>query len=243
MLTIKNIITDPPSGSTYEIMKCKVLLQTSLSAKKKFETLVNDKHLGNCTPSQLLWYIRELAEDAPAHSALIKQLFFSILHQNVQAILAPMFEIISADHLTTSADRIVDIAKQPTSYATPQPQAEVSSLCLTPTHDTNQSLEQITKEVRKLNVTRSQSPRRRFQSRSPSPLNKQTRIVFLSQSFQHSSTQLQIALFFYKPGKLISGNLNTSQSPQALSNNRTFFLTDSISQAHCLVDTGTACSI
>ena len=54
---------------------------------------------------------------------------------------------------------------------------------------------------------------------------------------------MQTVLFFYKPGKLISGDLSTAQSPQALPNNRTFFLTDSISQARRLVDTGVVCCI
>ncbi|CAE1251154.1 unnamed protein product [Acanthosepion pharaonis] len=95
----------------------------------------------------------ELAEDAPADSALIKQLFFSMLPQNVKAILAPMVEISSAHHLATSADRIVDILKQPAFSATLQPQAEFSSFSPASAHDTIQSLvilqalERLTKEL------------------------------------------------------------------------------------------------
>ena len=118
-LTMKEIIPDPPNGSTYDCVKPEVLLRTSLSAGKSFQTLVNDEHLGDCTPSQLLRRMRELAEDVPADSALIKQLFFSRLPQNVQAILTPMVEISPADHLVTSTDRIVDIVRQFNSYATP----------------------------------------------------------------------------------------------------------------------------
>ena len=53
--------------------------------------------------------------------------------------MASMVEISSADHLATSADRIMNIVRQPASYATPQPQAEVSPFSPTSTHDTNQS--------------------------------------------------------------------------------------------------------
>ena len=120
---------------------------------------VSDEHLDDHTPS-----MRELVEDAPADRALIKQNFFSRLPQNVTAIFALMVEISSANHLATSADRIVDIVKQPASYAPPQPQAEVSTFFPMPTHDTNQSSailqtqERLTKEVKKLNVIRFQSP-------------------------------------------------------------------------------------
>ena len=54
---------------------------------------------------------------------------------------------------------------------------------------------------------------------------------------------MQKTLFFYKPWKLISRDLSTAQSPQALPNKCTFFLTDSVLQARCLVDTGAVCSI
>ena len=76
-------------------MKREVLLRTSLSAEKRFQTL------GDRTPSQMLRHMKRLAEDVPADSALIKQLFFLRLPLNVHAILEPMVEISSADHLVT----------------------------------------------------------------------------------------------------------------------------------------------
>ena len=54
---------------------------------------------------------------------------------------------------------------------------------------------------------------------------------------------MQNALLAFKPGKLKSGELSTSHSPQDLCNNRAYFITDFRSQARCLVDTGAACSI
>ena len=115
--TIKDIITNPPQRSSYESVKHEVLLRMSLSAEKRFQTLVNEEHLGDRKPNQLLRRMRELAEDVPADSTLIKQLFFSRLPQNVQEILAPMVEISSVNHLVASADRIVDISRQPASSA------------------------------------------------------------------------------------------------------------------------------
>ena len=54
---------------------------------------------------------------------------------------------------------------------------------------------------------------------------------------------MQNAHFVLKPGKLKSGELSAAHSPQDLCNNRAYFITDSWSQARCLVDTGAACSI
>ena len=54
---------------------------------------------------------------------------------------------------------------------------------------------------------------------------------------------MQNALLVFKPGKLKSGELRTAHSPQDLCNNRAYFITDFMSQARCLVDTGAACSI
>ena len=48
---------------------------------------------------------------------------------------------------------------------------------------------------------------------------------------------------FSNKKKLKSGGLSTAHSAQDLCNNRAYFITDSRSQAHYLVDTGAACSI
>ena len=53
---------------------------------------------------------------------------------------------------------------------------------------------------------------------------------------------MQNVQLVFKPGKLKSGELSTAYSPQDLHNNRAYFITDSRSQARCLVDTGAACS-
>ena len=54
---------------------------------------------------------------------------------------------------------------------------------------------------------------------------------------------MQNALLVLKPGKLKSRDLSTALSPRDLCNKRAYFITDSRSQSHSLVDTGAACSI
>ena len=94
----KDLITNTPLNSTYDSIKREVLLRTSLSAEKRFQTLVNDELLGDRLPSELLRRIRALA-DIPADSALIKQ---------VEAILAPMAEKSSVDVIASAADKLMD---------------------------------------------------------------------------------------------------------------------------------------
>ena len=64
-------------------------------------------------PSELFRRMRELAEDIPADSAIIKQLFFSRLPPQVKAILAPMVEKSSVDVIVSSADKVMEFTKGP----------------------------------------------------------------------------------------------------------------------------------
>ena len=173
----KDLITDTPLNATYDSIKREVLLRTSLSAEKRFQTLVNDELLGKRMPSELLCRMRELAEDVPADSAIIKQLFSSRLHPQVKAILASsMVEKSSVDVIASSADKVMEFTKGPITASIPQPKAEVSTL--SGAGNTSQvatqvaifnAVERLTQEIRKLAVVRSHSPRRQHKSRSPSP--------------------------------------------------------------------------
>ena len=124
---VKDLITDTPLNSTYDSIKREVLLQTSLSAEKRFQTLVNDGLLGDLMPSELLCRMRELA-DVPADNAVIMQLFFSRLPPQVKAILSPMVEKSSVDVIALSEDKVMDFTKGPIIASIPQPKAEVFML-------------------------------------------------------------------------------------------------------------------
>lgn len=174
---IKDLITDTPINSTYESIKWEVLLQTSVSAERRFQTLVHDELLGDRMPTELLCRMRELAEDVPADSALIKQLFISRLPSQVKAILAPMVEKQSVDTIAALADRVMEFSRGPTTAAIPQPQAEVFTHAAATGNASRDAtslaildaIERLTKEVKKLNATRAPSPRHRYRGRSPSP--------------------------------------------------------------------------
>ena len=126
-------------------------------------------------PSELLCRKRELAEDVPADSAIIKQLFFSRLPPQVKAILAPMVEKSSVDVIASSADKVMEFTKGPITASIPQPKAEVSTLSAAAARKVATQvaildpLERLTLEIRKLAVVRLYSPRRQHKSCFPSP--------------------------------------------------------------------------
>ena len=118
-------------------------------------------------PSELLHRMWELAEDVPADSAFIKQLFFSRLPPQVKAILAPMVEKSSVDVIASSVDKVMNFTKGPITASIPQSQVDVS-MCSAAGNTSQETthvaildtIELLTKEVRKLAMDRSQSPRR-----------------------------------------------------------------------------------
>ena len=193
-------------------MKREILLRTSLSAEKRFPTLVNDELLGDRMPSELLRRMRELA-DAPTDSAIIKQLFFSRLPPQVKAILAPMVEKSSADVIASSANKVMDFTKGPITASIPQPKAEVSTLSAA--GNTSQvatqvtildALKRLTNEISKLAVGRSQLPRCRYKSRSPSPHHRhhsnKPGLCFYHSRFSAEARMCKIPRSFLNQGNL-----------------------------------------
>ena len=109
------------------------------------------------------------------------------------------------------------------------------------------ALERLNKEISKLAVGRSQSPTRQYKSHSSSPhyrrhSNKPGQCFYHSR-FGAEARLCKMPCSFLNQGKLKSEELSTAQSPQDLRNNRVYFITNSRSQEHCLVDTGAVCSI
>ena len=163
---VKDLITDNPLNATYDSIKREVLLQTSLSVEKRSQTLANDELLGwGRMASELLRRMRELTEDVPADSAIIKQLFFSRLPPQIKAILAPMVEKSSVDVTASSADKVMEFTKGPITASIPQPKAEVSTLSAagnTSQVDTQVDIldaeERLIQEIQKLAVVWSHSP-------------------------------------------------------------------------------------
>ena len=110
---VRDLITAAPGTVTYTHMKTEILHRTSTSTQKKFHQLLHNEVLGDRTASQLLRCMRQLIDGTEADEALLKQLFFSRLPTNVQAILAPMKNTSSTAQLAESADGILEISHPP----------------------------------------------------------------------------------------------------------------------------------
>ena len=163
-----------------------------------------------------------------------------------------MVENSSVDVIALAADKVMDFTKRPITTSIPQSQTDVSTFSAAARNTSQEAtyvaipdaMERLTKEGRKLGVDRSQSPRRRYKSRSPSPSHRRhsnkPELCFYHSRFGEEPQRRRIACSF-----LNQGNLNReswAHSQQDLRKDRVYFITDSSSQVRCLVDTGTACS-
>lgn len=75
---MRDLITEPLYDAMYWSIKLEILQYMFLLEERKFETLINDKHLSDHKPLQLLCHMKELAQNAPADRNLLKQFFFQI---------------------------------------------------------------------------------------------------------------------------------------------------------------------
>ena len=137
----------------------------------------------------------------------------------------------------------MDFTKGPITASIPKSQAEVSTFSAVAILD---AIERLTKEIRKLSVGKSQSPRRWYKGRSPSPHHRRHSnkpgLCFYHSRFGAEEQRCKM------PGSFVNqGNLNRESwarhTLQDLRNNRAYFIIDSRSQARCLVDTGAPCGI
>ncbi|XP_036359014.1 uncharacterized protein LOC115212127 [Octopus sinensis] len=106
--SVKDLITDPHPDATYVSMKSEVLRWNTQSAESKFQTLMQDEHLRDRTPSEFLHWLRELSNIPLEDNLLLRKLFSSCLPLNVQSILAT----------TAMVDKIIELTVQPALHHT-----------------------------------------------------------------------------------------------------------------------------
>lgn len=196
---VKDLITAPPPGLTYDLMKAEVLRRTTTSTQKKFHQLLHNEVLGDRRPSQLLRRMRELIDGNQADEALLKQLFFSRLPANTQAILAPMKEGTSVAQLAEAADNILETTTH-SSMAAPVlnsgenalvPYREYKQFC----RDMEHRLQLLTDKLDQLLLMqhhRARSPKRR----SPSPRGRST-LCFYHERFGQGAYKCVQPCSFY----------------------------------------------
>ncbi|XP_014778901.1 uncharacterized protein LOC106875326 [Octopus bimaculoides] len=115
--------------------------------------------------------MRQLTEDNPAESKLLKQLFCSRLPQYVQGMLTHLTDVSTVDQLAASVDKILEYTKSiPEQNKSPLSVATVSSEFKEFRESTQRTIDKLVAEIRLLRINRSSSPHcyRRSNSRSPS---------------------------------------------------------------------------
>ena len=107
-IEVEDIIHTPPQTEPYDVLKAAVISRTSISAQKKLQQLLNNEHLGDRKPTQLLRSMRSLA--GPCNSdSLLQHIFLQRLPQEVQPILAVLdLNETDLDKLAEMADKIME---------------------------------------------------------------------------------------------------------------------------------------
>lgn len=164
---VEDIITAPPEQEPYERLKTELVRRLSTSREQRVRQLLSHEEMGDRKPSQFLRHLKGLAPDVP--DDFLHTIWASRLPPHVQAILAGQTKgnLDAASHL---ADRIFEVAPQPTTASVSQSTSDNSSGLL-------ERIEELARQVASLRATHA---RRRARSssrsnRSTTPGNSPTR--------------------------------------------------------------------
>ncbi|CAH8462341.1 unnamed protein product [Schistosoma margrebowiei] len=97
----------------YEILKRSILKRGDLTDRQRLDQLFNNIDLQHGSATDMLQRMREVIDLRTFDEGLFKQLFFSKLPQQMQAVLVS-FQNNALDKLAASTDRILEITKSTT---------------------------------------------------------------------------------------------------------------------------------
>ncbi|PNF23930.1 hypothetical protein B7P43_G12411 [Cryptotermes secundus] len=107
---VVDIITSPPKGDPYTLLRTKLVRWLSLSPEQRIQQLLTADEIGDHKPSQFLRYLKSLAPDVS--DDVIRSVWTSPLPRNVQSFLAGQNES-NLEAAALCADRISDVEVQP----------------------------------------------------------------------------------------------------------------------------------
>jgi hypothetical protein len=156
---VEDIIASAPEHKPYDQLKTE-LLHSSTSREQRVRQLLSHEEMGDRKPSQLLRHLKSLAPDVPDN--FLRTLWASRLQPHVHAILAGQTGG-SLDSISNLADRICDMAPQPTT-------ASVSPTMPNNTDGLLEQIEELSRQVASLQAPQTHShlrsrDRRHLQSR------------------------------------------------------------------------------
>lgn len=153
---ITDIIKSPPAENKYEKVKAELVKRLSSSKEAKIKQLLNDEVLGDRKPSEFLRHLRKLAGPSVPDD-FIRTLWTGRLPTNLQTAVAAQ-KRLTLEEVADLADCVFDIVQC-------APQVATTSRS-SPSHDTAQQVEQLTREVASLRAMLSSERRNRNRSRS-----------------------------------------------------------------------------
>ncbi|CAE1149040.1 unnamed protein product [Acanthosepion pharaonis] len=140
---VADILNDIPPDKPYEVLKQVILQRTACSEEHKIKELTNVT-LGNNKPSQLLRKMQTLVGTNSMSEAVLKQMWLDKLSPDTVQILATLTDEVFIQKLAAIADKISDT----------RPTHLIASVALSSdsTPGTNQQLQTLASEVRKLSL-------------------------------------------------------------------------------------------
>lgn len=167
---IRDILRAPPEDEPYNILKRELIRRTTASEQRRLQQLLTTEELGDRKPSELLRRMQQLLGDRvdTLDGSILRELFFQRLPEQVRMILVTSSSE-SLETLASMADKIMDASTVGLNavhqrFSQPEPTEnfkelsdKLAQLCIT-----NERLlarvDQLSKEVRDIKLTRSRSP-------------------------------------------------------------------------------------
>lgn len=164
LISVSDIITNPPSDRPYESLKKRLIDSHSESAESRIRTLLQGVEIGDLRPSQLLARMRTLAGDTVGEP-LLKSLWLSRLPPTTRSIVGALSDELSK--LAPVADKIHDLAAPQINETTKVPTTNASSLELQIAQLTQQ-VNELTTKINQRSRSREHRPRENNYRRSRS---------------------------------------------------------------------------
>ncbi|XP_075750729.1 uncharacterized protein LOC142817571 [Rhipicephalus microplus] len=104
-----DILANPPADDRYLHLNRELIRRLSPSQDEQVRHLLQHEELGDCKPSQLLRYMRDLLGSTPVDDSLLRIIWLQRLPSHAQAILQVQPNL-PLDQFSHIADQVVEIS-------------------------------------------------------------------------------------------------------------------------------------
>lgn len=174
-MEVQDIISQPPSDTSYDTLKTELIRRLSVSEEKKIRKVLLEEDLGDRTPSQFLRHLKSLSSATAVGDQLLKTLWVQRLPPHIQGILQTQQDL-PCDRLAIIADKILEV--QPITSTLPNVAAVTYS-------DTQITL--LTEQIKNLTVQVSKLVAHVMSTTNSVPPKPRYRSISRSSSSQHST--------------------------------------------------------